>query len=286
MLVFAKDINLKNYNHALENSDPELKNYMDYQRKLFPYTIFRAGLDLAYKELDDILNYVDNGYKPPTDSPRKEFPEDVDEWFKQQYPWSNAFLNKDAVHSVLVVLINGMESFRSYEFLNAYHWMVLYDVVESAVKFYNDLLTFSPDRATDIKLSQKIPIKFDDFVNNYWIKLDFMIMSKPDYSHERLLTKNRSIEATIRELMNDGNNPADALEKVAQKFSLEPATLSCLRHEAVTEKILELRSAPMAEDPYKILSETCKEDGELKGLSNLDTDYFLNYQLSKTQKDH
>ncbi len=285
MLVFAKDINLKNYNHALEDSDSELKNYMDYQRKLFPYTIFRAGLDLAYKELDDILNYVDNGYKPPTDSPRKEFPEDVDDWFKQQYPWSSAFLNKDAVHSVLVVLIKGMESFRSYEFLNAYHWMVMYDVVQNAVSFYNDLLTFSPDRATDIKLSQKIPIKFDDFVNNYWIKLDFMIMSKPDYPHERLLAKNRPIEETIRELMNDGNNPADALEKVAQKFSLELATLSCLRHETVTEKMLELRSAPMAEDPYKIMYETCSENGQLKGLTNLDADYFNNYQLLKAQKD-
>jgi hypothetical protein len=285
MLVFAKDINLKNHIHALEDSNSELKSYMEYQRKLFPYTIFRGGLDLAYKELDDILNYVDNGYKAPEDSARKEFPEDVDDWFKGQYPWSSSFLNKDSVHSVLVVLIKGMESYRTYEFLNAYHWMVLYDVVHSAISFYNELLTFSPERATDIKLSQKIPIQFSDFINNYWHQLDFMVMSKPDYLHERLLAKNRPIEEALRGLMNEGNNPADALEKVAEKFSLEPATLSCLRHERVTERLLELRSVPMKEDPYNLSKDICGENGDLMGLSNLDADFFLNYQLMNAQKD-
>ena len=163
--------------------------------------------------------------------------------------------------------------------------MVLYDVVHNVVVFYNELLTFSPDRATDIKLSQKTPIKFGDFINNYWIKLDFMVMSKPDYSHDRLLSKNRPIEGAIRELINDGNNPADALEKVAKKFTIETATLSCLRHEKVTVKMLELRSAPMNEDPYGVLRGPCVDNAELKGLTNLDADYFYNYQLFKAQEN-
>ena len=61
MLIFAKDIGKRDHKHALEDKLPELKQYMEYQRKLFPYTIVRAGLDLAYKELDDILDFIENG---------------------------------------------------------------------------------------------------------------------------------------------------------------------------------------------------------------------------------
>ena len=50
--------------NMLEDKLPDLKSYMEYQRKLFPYTVVRAGLDLAYKEVDDILNFVDNDYRP------------------------------------------------------------------------------------------------------------------------------------------------------------------------------------------------------------------------------
>ena len=56
MIIFSKDIGQRDHIHVLEDKLPDLKDYMNYQRKLFPYTIVRAGLDLAYKEVDDILN--------------------------------------------------------------------------------------------------------------------------------------------------------------------------------------------------------------------------------------
>ena len=59
MLIFAKDISQRDFTHSAEGQDSEIKKYMDYQRCLFPYTIIRGGLDLAYKEVDDILNYLD-----------------------------------------------------------------------------------------------------------------------------------------------------------------------------------------------------------------------------------
>ena len=74
MLIFSKDIGQRDHIHALEDKLPNLKGYMEYQRKLFPYTIVRAGLDLAYKEVDDILSFIDNDYRPPTDSNRQEYP--------------------------------------------------------------------------------------------------------------------------------------------------------------------------------------------------------------------
>ncbi len=71
MLIFAKDITQRDHKHSQEENDAELQQYMEYQRKLFPYTVIRAGLDLAYKELDDILVYLDNESKPPADSARQ-----------------------------------------------------------------------------------------------------------------------------------------------------------------------------------------------------------------------
>ena len=49
MLIFAKDISHRDFIHSAEDQDIDIKKYMDYQRCLFPYTIVRAGLVLAYK---------------------------------------------------------------------------------------------------------------------------------------------------------------------------------------------------------------------------------------------
>ena len=52
MLIFSKDIGQRDHIHALEDKLPNLKGYMEYQRKLFPYTIVRAGLDpVSYTHL-------------------------------------------------------------------------------------------------------------------------------------------------------------------------------------------------------------------------------------------
>ena len=281
MLLFAKDINLKDHFHPFENSEPEFKAYMDYQRSLFPYTIFRGGLDLAYKELDDILNFVDNQFRPPPDSSRTDYPADVDQWFSEQYPWASNFMKKDAVHSTLVVLIRSMESTRDYQHMNTYHRMVLYDVIHNVVKFYNDLLTFSPDRSNDLKLSQKNRINFDDFVNNYWCFLDFMILSKPDYPHERLLEKNRRIEQAVHEKILEGDPAPTALEKTAKTFNLEQSTLACLRRDPVTDRSLELKTIPMDEEPYSYLYQDVPGG---KGSSVLDHEYLANYELFKKTK--
>ncbi|MDP7611153.1 MAG: hypothetical protein QGH62_01780, partial [Nitrospinaceae bacterium] len=82
MLIFAKDISQRDFVHSAEDRDPDIKEYMSYQRSLFPYTIVRAGLDLAYKELDDILNYVENDNQPPADSNRQEYPSDIPGWYR------------------------------------------------------------------------------------------------------------------------------------------------------------------------------------------------------------
>ena len=92
MLIFAKDISNRDFIHSAEDRDPDIKKYMDYQRCLFPYTIVRGGLDLAYKELDDILNYLDNSNQPPVDSNRQEYPSDIPDWYRARFPWTAGFI--------------------------------------------------------------------------------------------------------------------------------------------------------------------------------------------------
>lgn len=280
MLVFAKDITQKDYHSTDEEGNPGFKEYMAYQRKLFPYTIIRAGLDLAYKELDDILNYVDNGNRPPEGSPRQDYPADVPHWYKNRFPWTASFLNMEDMHALLVMLIKAMDSFRTWETLNSFHWTVLYDCTHNIVNLYNNLLDESADRARDINLSNGVPVNFDDFINNYWPHLNFMIMSKPDYPHARLLEKNRQVEEEIQSRMRDGEDGLTALAQAAGMFQLDESDLALLRHDPVQPRLLELKAAPLKENPYEHLYRTESEGSRSGQGASIDAEYKMNYELA------
>jgi len=284
MLVFAKDIRKKGHKHSREGIDPGLKEYMDYQRSLFPFTIIRSALDLAYKDIDDLLSYMDNNYRAPGDSQRKEFPDDIPLWYQDHYPWTSNFMDMENAHSMLVVLITAMENSRALEIMNSYHWMVVYDVVHNMVKFYNDLLSVSGERAEELRLSKGVAVHFDDFVNNYWGHLDFMIMSKPDYPHARLMGRNQKIEKEIQKLMTEGDTPETALEKIAQPFGLDEYTLACLRHDPMNAKLMELKHAD--EDPYAHLYCDMPGNPSIGKISVIDAEYAMNYKFFLDQKDH
>jgi hypothetical protein len=285
MLIFAKDIGERDHKHAREADNPALREYMEYQRKLFPYTVIRAGLDLAYKELDDVLNYIDNDYQKPEDSMRDTYPADIPDWYRQQFPWSGAFMTMEDMHSLLVILIKAMDSFRSYERCNTYHWTVLYDTTRNIVKVYNELLSADPAHARDIQLSQGVEVNFEDFINNYWPNLEFMILSKPDFNHTRLMEPIQKIEDSVKERMAEGAAPLAALEEVGKQYGLEPATLSVLRRDPISPEMAALENFSLKESPYDHLFQGVPGDGDSPhaGLSGLDAEYENNFQLVHNQ---
>lgn len=278
MLIFAKDISERDHKHALEDKDPELKTYMEYQRKLFPYTIVRAGLDLAYKELDDILVYIDHDHKPPPDSSRKDYPADVDLWYRTRFPWASSFLKMEDMHFALVVLVKAMDSFRTGESPNSYHLAILYDAAHNIAGVYNSMLRENADQARDIHLSSGVPVSFDDFVNNYWPHLDFMILSQPDFPHAAHMQRNQAIEDDIKDLMADGVEPLQALGKASGKFDLQETTLALLRRDAVETRYLELNSEIQRQDTYDGLDSADSSPG---GISIIDASYQANFELAK-----
>ena len=283
MLIFSKDIGQRDHIHALEGNLEELKSYMEYQRKLFPYTIVRAGLDLAYKEVDDILNFIDNDYRPPADSNRQDYPSDVDQWYRQRFPWSSAFLKLEDLHFTLVTLVKAMDSFRTHETANSYHWTVLYDSVHNIVQVYNSLIQEKPDQSRDIHLSSGVEVDFDDFINNYWENLDFMIFSQADFPHKRHMERKESIEEAIKQRMAEGEEPLAALENLEPNLKPGEATLRLLRRDPVETRLLELISRPETGKQYESLYQKNLEIPEHGKISVIDSDYLENHKYFSIQ---
>jgi hypothetical protein len=285
MLIFAKDIGERDHKHTREAENQPLREYMEYHRKLFPYTVIRAGLDLAYKELDDILNYVDNDHQKPEGSMRDDYPADIPDWYRQQFPWSGSFMEMEDMHSLLVMLIKAMDSFRTYEKGNTYHWTVLYDATRNIVKVYNELLNADAAHARDIQLSQGAEVNFEDFINNYWPHLEFMILSKPDFAHTRLMERVQQVEDFVKERMADGEAPLVALEQAGKQYSLDSATLSLLRRDPISSDLAALQTFALKESPFEFLSQIISEqnDSPFVGLTLLDAEYEKNFQLSQSQ---
>ncbi len=278
MLIFAKDIGQRDHIHSLEDKLPELKSYMEYQRKLFPYTVVRAGLDLAYKEVDDILNFIDNDYRPPADSNRQEYPTDTDLWYRQRFPWTSAFLKMDDLHYTLVTLVKAMDSFRTHENANSYHWAVMYDAVHNIINVYNNLVREKPEQSRDIHLSNAVEVNFDDFINNYWPNLDFMIFSQADFPHNRHMERKEAIEEAIKQRMAEGDEPLTALANLDPVLKPGEATLKLLRRDPVETRFLDLTSHPEKGNLYKEFVEN-PEHGRI---SVVDADYLTNQEYFKT----
>jgi hypothetical protein len=282
MLIFAKEIGQREHHHELEEKLPELRQYMEYQRKLFPYTVVRAGLDLAYKEVDDILNFIDNDNRPPADSNRQEYPSDVDQWYRSRFPWTSAFLKMEDMHYILVTLIKAMDSFRTHETASAYHWPVLYDCAHNIVQVYNSLIRDDPDNSRDIHLSNGVEVNFDDFINNYWFDLDFMIFSQADYPHARHQKRKDSIEEEIKDIMSEGVEPLVALDKLEPPLKLSDSTLKLLRRDPVETRYLELKSTTETGTQFDRIYKETVEDPQHGKLSVIDADYLINFPLMET----
>ncbi len=281
MLIFAKDIGQRDHRHELEDKLPELKQYMEYQRKLFPYTVVRAGLDLAYKEIDDIMSFVDNDYQPLEDSSRREYPSDVKQWYTNRFPWTSAFLKMEDTHFILVTLVKAMDSFRTHESASAYHWPVLYDSVHNIIQVYNSLIRDDPGNSRDIHLSNGVEVNFDDFINNYWFDLDFMVFSQADYPHARHQERKNSMEENIKEGMAEGMEPLAALEKLDRRFKLDEAALKLLRRDPVETRFLELKSNPKTGNKFDGMEYV--EDPQHGRLSIIDAEYMINYGNVKAE---
>lgn len=178
-----------------------------------------------------------------------------------------------------------MDSFRTYERGNTFHWTALYDSTRNIVKVYNELLSADPAHARDIQLSQGVEVNFEDFINNYWPHLEFMILSKPDFVHTRLMERVLQVEDYVKEHMAEGEAPLAALEQAGKKYDLDPATLPLLRRDPISPDLAALETFSLKESPFEFLNQIVKDDKDTRetGLSFLDAEYEKNFHLLRSQ---
>jgi hypothetical protein len=120
--------------------------------------------------------------------------------------------------------------------------MVIYDSVSNIIELYNNLLNESPEKSRDIHLSQGKPVFFDDFINNYWPHLDWMILSQPDFEHAKHLGRKQKIELAIQQRMADGEEPIKALKSASKAFNVDTSSLHLLERGRILQKFLNLKN--------------------------------------------
>ena len=177
------------------------------------------------------------------------------------------------MHFALVVLVKAMDSFGTHEKINAYHWSVLYDSVHNIIQVYNDLIQNDPGNSRDIHLSNSVEVNFDDFINNYWPDLDFMVFSQADYPHARHQERKNLLEEEIKDIMSEGVEPLVALEKLDHPFKLDQATLKLLRRDPVDTRLLELKGVPDTGSEFDSIYNKYVEDPQHGKLRVIDAEY-------------
>ena len=156
---------------------------------------------------------------------------------------------------------------------------MLYDSVHNIIQIYNSLIREKPDQSRDIHLSNGIEVDFDDFINNYWLNLDFMIFSKADFPHKRHMGWKESIEEAIKHRMAEGEEPLVAIENLKPDLKPDEATLKLLRRDPVETCFLELASQPETSKKYAHINEKVFETPEHGKISTIDADYLANHEF-------
>ena len=184
------------------------------------------------------------------------------------------------MHYVLLTLVKVMDCFRTHETGNSYHWTVMYDSVHNIIQVYNSLIREKPDQSRDIHLSSGVEVDFDDFVNNYWLNLDFMIFSQADFPHARHMKRKATIEEAIQQRMAEGEEPLVALEKLESNLKIDEATLKLLRRDPVETRFLELISHPETGKQYDNINKEFVENPQYGKIPIIDADYLVNQKYS------
>ncbi len=160
--------------------------------------------------------------------------------------------------------------------MNTYHLMVIYDSVSNIIELYNNLLNESPEKSRDIHLSQGKPVFFDDFINNYWPHLDWMILSQPDFEHAKHLGRKQKIELAIQQRMADGEEPIKALKSASKAFNVDTSSLHLLERGRILQKFLNLETASLDDTPYNALNEEVDSGTKFGFMPRVDSEFLIN----------
>ena len=264
MLAFAKDITQNQPKASKESDDDELKQYMEYQRKLNHEQLVYHALDYAKMHLQLNIKKTDGDAKQ------------LGDYLQKAFPISHRFADAETVMLLLRKLANGHSARNNWYRMNAYYHALVFDSMKRFVKIHNQLVQKAPEKAKEYGASEGIEIDFGDWAYLYFPDLDFHIGHDLGYTHYPFAKRNKAIEDEINEKMKTGISMEDALKSVENHYELEDTTIRVLLGKPISPEDTELFFTSAENPIYEALTET--EDGKwgmMDGESLLDHSYYM-----------
>ena len=268
MLAFAKDITQGQPKISKESEDDELKQYMEYQRKLNHERLVYHALDYAKNHLQLNTQKLEGDEKKLSD------------YLKSAFPNSHRFADAETIMLLLRKLVNGHNSSNNWYRMNAYFHALVYDSMKRFVKIHNQLVLESPEKAKEYGISEGIQIDFDDWAYLYFPDLDFHIGRDLGYTHYPFAKRNKAIEDKIDEKMKDGSSREEALKSIKDDYEMDDSSIKVLLGKPISPEDKELFFTSVENPIYEALTAT--EDGRwgaMDGESLLDHSYYMGSHL-------
>jgi hypothetical protein len=268
MLAFAKDITQNQPKTSKESDDNELKQYMDYQRKLNHERLINHALDYAKTHLQLNIKKSDGDSKQ------------LGEYLKGAFPISHRFADAETIVILLRKLSNGHNASNNWYRMNAYYHALVFDSMKRFVKIYNQLILEAPEKAKEYGASEGIQIDFDDWAYLYFPDLDFHIGHDLGYTHYPYAKRNKAIEDEINEKIKAGGSMEEALNSIKDHYEVDDTTIKVLLGKPINPEDTELFFTSVENPIYEALTES--EDGRwgmMDGESLLDHSYAMGSHL-------
>ena len=266
MLAFALDITQNKPKSSKESDDDELKQYMDYQRKLNHENLVRHSLEFAKNQLEENIKRS-NDAKPS-------------QFLKTVFPISHQFADLETLMLMLRKLMNSQNSANNWYRMNSFFHAVVFESIKEFVKVYNQMLINSPDKAKELGVSDGVAVDFEDWSYLYFPEVDFHIGKSLGYTHYPFAKRNKTIEEKWQEVIKNGKSKEEALKEIQADYEVDDTSVKILLGKKITPSDLELLYTSVENPIYEAL--TNPEDGRwgvMDGESVLDQTYHMGAHL-------
>ena len=266
MLAFVLDITQNKPSNSKENENGEVKQYMDYQRKLNHINLVKHSLDYAKNQLQEHIDSSES--------------EKLSEFLKSIFPISHQFADVETLMLMLRKLMNSQNSSNNWYRMNSFYHAVVFESMQEFVKFYNQLLVESPEKAKDFGVSEGTEVDFEDWSYLYFQDMDFHIGKSLSYTHYPFAKRNKTIEEKWQEKINEGKSKAEALKAIQADYEIDDTSMKILLGQKISPPDLELLYTSVENPIYEALTEV--EDGRwgvMDGESLLDHTYYMGAHL-------
>ena len=266
MLAFVLDITQNKPANSKEKENDEVKQYMDYQRKLNHINLVKHSLDYAKNQLQENIDSSES--------------EKLSQFLKNIFPVSHQFADVETLMLMLRKLMNSQNSSNNWYRMNSFYHAVVFESMKEFVKFYNLLLVESPEKAKDLGVSEGTEVDFEDWSYLYFQDMDFHIGKSLSYTHYPFAKRNKTIEEKCQEGINEGKSKAEALKAIQADYEIDDTSVKILLGQKVSPPDLELLYTSVENPIYEALTEV--EDGRwgvMDGESLLDHTYYMGAHL-------